>query len=80
MSKIIERLVAFRLLRYLEDNHLMPKKQSGFQKGHSTETLLVRVLSDIHDAMCSCCPTLLALLDVGATFDTVDHDSPRRIE
>lgn len=47
--------------------------QSGFLKGHYTETLLVR-LSDIHGAIARSQVTLLALFDVSAAFDTVDHD------
>jgi len=73
MSKLIERVVAVQLLRYLEQNGLMPNHQSGFRKGHSTETLLIRLLSDINQAMDSGRVTLLALLDVSAAFDSVDH-------
>src|ERR1043165_1236641 len=47
--------------------------QSGFRKNHSTETLLVRLLSDFYAAMDSGQITLLALFDVSSAFDTVDH-------
>ena len=55
-------------------NNLLPIFQSGFRKGHSTETLLVRLLSDIYGAIDKSQVTLLALFDVSAAFDTVDHD------
>ena len=74
MSKIIERIVAGRLLTYLKVNNLLPRFQSGFRSGHSTETLLIRLLSDFHQAMDTGRVTLLALLDVSAAFDTVDFD------
>src|SRR6218665_1980638 len=48
--------------------------QSGFRKSHSTETLLLRLLSDVLGAVDHCQLTLLALLDVSAAFDTVDHE------
>ena len=48
--------------------------QSGFRKGHSTETLLLRLLSDIYGAIDRSQLTLLALFDVSAAFDTVDHE------
>jgi hypothetical protein len=51
-----------------------PTFQSGFHKGHSTETLLVRSLSDIYGPIDRSQVTLLALFDVRAAFDTVDHD------
>src|SRR6218665_2595657 len=53
--------------------NLLPIYQSGFRKGHSTETLLVRLLSDIFGAIDRSEVTLLALFDVSAAFDTVDH-------
>src|SRR6218665_2039973 len=50
LSKIIERVAASQLIAYLEINKLLPVCQSGFRKGHSTETLLLRLLSDIYGA------------------------------
>ena len=73
LSKIIERIVARQVVDYLSTHGLLPKRQSGFRTGHSTETLLLRLISDIHDAMDTGSLTLLALLDVSAAFDTVDH-------
>ena len=47
---------------------------SGFRKFHSTEThLLLRRTSDIYGAIDRAELTLLALFDVSAAFDTVDH-------
>ena len=74
LSKIIEKIVASQLMHYLDKNDLLPTFQSGFRKGHSTETLLVRLLSDIYGAIDRSQVTLLALFDVSAAFDTVDHD------
>ena len=51
LSKIIEKIVAAQLMHYLDKNDLLPTFQSGFGKGHSTETLLVRLLSDIYGAI-----------------------------
>ena len=47
--------------------------QSGFRRYHSTETAVLRVLSDIYSAIDQDQVSLLALLDVSAAFDTVDH-------
>jgi len=51
----------------------MPSLQSAYRRHHSTESALVKVLSDILDAADSRQVTLLGLLDLSAAFDTVDH-------
>ena len=66
--------MACRLLTYLKVNNLLPRFQSGFRSGHSTEALLICLLSDFHQAMETGRVTLLALLDVSAAFDAVDFD------
>ena len=47
MSKVVERIVAEQLVKYLQANDLMPRLQSAYRRRHSTETALLRVLSDI---------------------------------
>ena len=74
LSKVIQRLVFRRLSDYFNAYHLLPSFQSAYRKGHSTETALLKVASDIWDAMDKGMVTLLGLLDLSAAFDTVDHD------
>jgi len=45
MSKEIGRVVANQLYEYLSANDLLPRFQSAYRKGHSTETSLLRVWS-----------------------------------
>ena len=73
MSKIVEKLVSERLTCYLQANNLMPRLQSAYRRHHSTETALLRVVSDIIRAVDSGKVALLSLLDLSAAFDTVDH-------
>jgi hypothetical protein len=54
--------------------HLLPSVQSAYRAGHSTETAVLKVSSDIWKAMDEGNITLLGLLDLSAAFDTVDHD------
>jgi len=51
----------------------MPPLQSAYRRNHSTETALIKVVSDIPNAADVRKVTLLGLLDVSAAFDTVDH-------
>src|SRR6218665_4218800 len=45
------KIVDFQLTSNLKANSLPPSIQSSFQKGHSAETLLLRVLADVYDVI-----------------------------
>jgi len=51
----------------------MPDLQSAYRANHSTETVVLRVLSDIIGALDRSDFTILTLLDQSAAFYTVDH-------
>ena len=73
LSKLLERFVASQLTKYLQKFDLLPRFQSGFRAGHSTETAVTQVLSDIQMAVDRGDFSALVLLDLSAAFDTVDH-------
>ena len=60
-------------MTYLNVNNLFPFAQSAYRSFHSTETAMIRITSDIHDAADKSQVTLLAMLDLSAAFYTVDH-------
>ena len=70
---MVERAVASQLNKYLAYNDLLPHCQSNHRKGHSTETALLRVWSDMLMAANERRLTLLCMLDMFAAFDCVDH-------
>ena len=74
VSKLVERVAARQLMDYLTAKNLMPKLQSAYRRHHSTETAMLKVLSDVLLAANNQKVTLLALLDLSAAFDCVDHD------
>ena len=74
ISKLFERLVARQLVTYLDTHRLLPATQSGFRRGHSTETDTIRVLSDLLDSVDRGDTAVLVLLDLTAAFDTVNHE------
>lgn len=74
MSKVVERLVCHQLIAYLNQHGLLPSLQSAYRHGHSTETAVLKVISDFMTAADHGSVTFLSLLDLSAAFDTVDHD------
>src|SRR6218665_1520716 len=74
MSKLLERVVSVQLTGYLSSAGLLPVHQSAYRRFYSTETALLKVVTDITEAIDAGDHALLGLLDLSAAFDTVDHD------
>jgi len=72
-AKVLEKLVHDQMYDYVVDNNLVNPLQSGFRKGHSTATALVKVADDIRKSMDDRTLTLLVLLDFSKAFDRVNH-------
>ena len=62
-----------QLLMYLNENELLPSVQSAYRQFFSTETAVLKVVSDVSTAMDRGQITLLGMFDLSAAFDTVDH-------
>jgi len=73
VSKLLERIVVKQLLTHLDMHQLLPRLQSAYRSKHSTETALVKVISDILLATDAGDLAALVLLDLSTAFDTVDH-------
>ena len=73
LSKLIEKVISSRILTHIADNDLIGKFQSAYRCGHSTETALLRVYSDIVTMVGKGNGSYLVLLDLSAAFDTIDH-------
>ncbi len=69
LSKILENLVNKQLTQYLNDYNILSSNQSGFRKGHSTTTAILKVLNDIVESLdnkqhCAC-----IFIDLSKAFD-----------
>jgi len=71
VSKLLERLVARQLLAHLDMSGLLPRLQSAYRSNHSTETAVLKVLSDILLAIDAGDLSALVLLDLSAVGKTV---------
>ena len=74
ISKLIEEAVVIQFNNHLKENNIDDIKQSAYKKYHSTETLLLKVKSDILMKMDKGDIVMLVLLDLSAAFDTIDHE------
>ena len=74
LSKVIERHAVDNINRYLIANGLGEPLQSAYKPVHSTETALLRVKNDIMESVSQRKGVFLALLDLSAAFDTVNHN------
>ena len=73
-SKVLKRIVFKQFLQHLESHSLLEPFQSVYQKCHSTETALLRVVNDLLQASDIGYVSILSLLDLSAAFDTIHHD------
>ena len=75
ISKLLERLVCKQLMTYLKDRNLLPDLQSAYRTNHSTESAVLKVMSNILRSLDGINLVVLVLLDLSAVFDSVDHDT-----
>ena len=75
ISKLVECVVAKQLLVHIHVHNLDNPYQSEDKAGHSTKTALLSIKNEVHLSLSRSEPTALVLLDLSATFDTIDHST-----
>ena len=73
VSKVIEECVIRQLSKHMLRNDLGEVLQSAYKPGHSTETAIIKVFDEICTGLNNNSVVYIALLDLSAAFDTVDH-------
>lgn len=73
LSKIFESIMYNQLNSYLIDNNLLNTFQSGYRRSCSTVTALIKIDSDIREAIDKKLVTVMVLLDFSKAFDSIDH-------
>ncbi|CAH2094107.1 unnamed protein product [Euphydryas editha] len=73
LSKVMERVINTKLLRYLEEHDLISDRQYGFRHGRSTGDLLVYLTHRWASAIESQGEALAVSLDMAKAFDRVWH-------
>ena len=73
ISKLLEKIVLEQILAHLQNNNLLNPHQSAYRHGHSCESALLKIVNDLLLALDDGRVSLLAMLDLSAAFDTIDH-------
>ena len=74
ISKLVEHVMAAQLVTHIKRHGMMEAHLSAYHSSHSTETALLKVKTDIIQALDNQEVACLILLDLSAVFDTIDHD------
>ena len=79
ISKIIEKAALKQIILHLDENVRLPSYQSAYHAFHSTETALVDLIDSLlwnfeKQELC-----VVAIMDLLAAFNTVDHNLLRSI-
>ncbi|XP_055589747.1 uncharacterized protein LOC129741945 [Uranotaenia lowii] len=72
-SKILEKLLATRVLQFLKQHNLLYCYQYGFREGSSTLTAATELVDAIHNALDNRKLMGVLFLDLKKAFDTIDH-------
>ena len=73
LSKIYKRIILTQLSEFIESKSIYAQTQSGFRKGHSCSSLLVKLKNDITKAMNRGEITIAIAADYSKAFDTVHY-------
>ena len=75
ISKLIEKVVSTQLIDLAETSGNMEPYQSAYHSGHSTETAVLWVKTNVLYAFDNKEITCLVMLDLSAGFDTICHET-----
>ena len=73
IAKMMECLVSYQIIDFVEEHNLISMDQSVYLKRHSTQTGLHRVIDDWLENVNDCAITSAYLLGISKCFDSTNH-------
>lgn len=72
-SKIYEKIIAARLINYLEKHTILTPYQHGFRPNRSTETAILQFVNDIYNFLEAKFYVVGIFIDLSKAFDSLNH-------
>ena len=73
VSKVMEHLVHFQSMQYLEENNILDVNQGGFRKNNSTTATTASMLDDFYNNINNQQITYAVFIDLRKAFDSINH-------
>lgn len=73
MSKLFEKCLLSRLVKFLDKFSVISKNQYGFMKNKSTEDALIAFTDHVYEALDNRQSSIGIFIDYSKAFDTIDH-------
>lgn len=73
-SKIFEKVIVARLVKYLEENQILSQYQHGFRANHSTETAILQFVNNIYKSLEDKLYVVGVFIDLSKAFDSINHN------
>lgn len=73
ISKIFERVIKVRLVRHLQENNILSKRQFGYQTNIGTNDAMEALIDDVTTNLNNHRKVAGLFLDLSSAFDMVDH-------
>ena len=74
LAKVLEKLLHFRILRFIKKNNILFDNQFGFRKNIGTKEALAHITNILYSHVNMSLPTVVTYLDLGKAFDTVQYN------
>ena len=73
LSKILEKIIAHRLVNYLDKHSILSSSQHGFRANHSTESALLQLVTNVNKFLNEKHHVIGLFLNLSKAFDSLNH-------